>query len=920
MISYKSIRADVSQEMSYVYEKVKQYDNLSRKYRIMITDKGNMVSLKGNEAIRIRMWADGESAPYIDDWLDEPWENGYPILIMTSRMLSKVGKVKYEFVIQEPGSPAVISTRQQNLLIQKSLIDYDGIIASEDFDVLSHLIGQATTIPDLINDINVSLEDVSNKISEVNSTMAEYERQMQTYATEYEEMKTDMQDVIDALHIYMDNVENAAASSATLSRSWAVGNTNSRDGEDANNSKYYSDQSKTYSEASKASADRAEQYAGRVDPKNLSQINAVDSSGLLGTVGATVTGQKLSDEISNRVATKLLQKSEFNTSMSSIDLQLAQKANQTDLNVTNANIALKANKTDLDIQKNRIDNILALPVGTDNAETADIRIGADGINYPSAGNAVRTQLTGLGNQLPLVNPLFKYYSSFSAKRYDNTSKTFVNATNILSLITPIALSYDIVIRVKSGYQFAIFYWEGIDTTGGYTSISSYTTTTRTIKAGSYFTLSFSQVANGTITIAELSNIYSDKVTDLNESTNFSITTINTNLAVINENNNKIFTLYGLFKAKRYDVNIKAFVDVNYQLSIITPIAASDDITVRVKSGYQFIVLYWDSTDTSAGFTSNSGWTTAEKIIRKDALFTLSLSKVNNTTIVSNEISNLYCDTFEDIKDEMVDIKNEIVDIKDEISDTNSLFDNLQKNNLYAAFRKVGVIGDSYSSVRLYDVDSNGTITSAGDVAFYSWGKFLERKSGMSYNIFAKGGLETSQWLTDADKGYPVASLHENLCQAYIIFLGINDSSRHNNSYIGSTNDINMSDPDLNANSFYGNYAKIIQKMKELVPKVKFFLITMPVTTQTGLGDRVAYNDAIRILANIFDNVYLIDLQVNYYDIFNNEFFNVNTINGHWTPPAFQYMAEIIASEISKIMYNNPTEFALIEFIGNGYLS
>lgn len=77
MISYKAIRADVSQEMSYVYEKVKQYDNLSRKYRIMITDKGNMVSLKGNEAIRIRMWADGESTPYVDKWLDDPQRRTY---------------------------------------------------------------------------------------------------------------------------------------------------------------------------------------------------------------------------------------------------------------------------------------------------------------------------------------------------------------------------------------------------------------------------------------------------------------------------------------------------------------------------------------------------------------------------------------------------------------------------------------------------------------------------------------------------------------------------------------------------------------------------------------------------------------------------------------------------------------------------
>lgn len=199
MISYKTIRADVSQEMSYVYEKVKQYDNLSRKYRLMITDKGNMVQLKGNEAIRLRMWADGESTPYVDDWLKEAWEDGYPILIFSSEMLSKIGKVKFEFVIQEPGSPATISTRQQNLLIQKSLIDYDGLIASEDFDVLSHLIGQALIIPDLINDFNTSQEEINQLIIQIHNDMSNYQSQ-------FAEMQTNVADLIQSTETYIQQL------------------------------------------------------------------------------------------------------------------------------------------------------------------------------------------------------------------------------------------------------------------------------------------------------------------------------------------------------------------------------------------------------------------------------------------------------------------------------------------------------------------------------------------------------------------------------------------------------------------------------------------------------------------------------------------------------------------------------------------
>lgn len=124
--------------------------------------------------------------------------------------------------------------------------------------------------------INAAIEHVNQSASEVQNAAAETQRLNQKaegtlkradetvdYADEILE-----ETVRQAREILNDGAQHTkeAAESAKLSESWARGGTESRQGENTDNSMYYSQQAKTEAGRAKEEADRASQYSQIVAP------------------------------------------------------------------------------------------------------------------------------------------------------------------------------------------------------------------------------------------------------------------------------------------------------------------------------------------------------------------------------------------------------------------------------------------------------------------------------------------------------------------------------------------------------------------------------------------------------------------------------------------------------------------------------
>ena len=132
----------------------------------------------------------------------------------------------------------------------------------------------------------------------------------------------------------------------------------------------------------------------------------------------------------------------------------------------------------------------------------------------------------------------------------------------------------------------------------------------------------------------------------------------------------------------------------------------------------------------------------------------------------------------------------------------------------AMFEKIGCCGDSFTAGYLYDVPG---VPRAAYPAV-SWPASLGRLYGVKARAFAKPGATTASYLTDP-AGLPAAEAAEPQ-QLYVIALGLNDHTQ--GIPVGSIADIH-DDYNENPATFFGNYGRIIDRLRLHAPKAKFVL-------------------------------------------------------------------------------------------------
>lgn len=237
--------------------------------------------------------------------------------------------------------------------------------------------------------------------------------------------------------------------------------------------------------------------------------------------------------------------------------------------------------------------------------------------------------------------------------------------------------------------------------------------------------------------------------------------------------------------------------------------------------------------------------------------------------------------------------------------------------LFSIFTSIGIIGDSYASGEMQGYHSDGTGYNV-DMYEFSWGQQMAKMTGADVFNFSQGGQSARGWMKGNtartwDKNDIAGGAHSNKKGCYFIDFGRNDKVLvENNTYtagIGTVADINVTDYTLNADSFVGWYAQIIQALKQLDNRCFIFCIT---TANKNLY--ADYNAQVRNIVQFFtgQRVFLIDLET-YAGVPNSQPWYF--LRQHPSAAGYLFIAYEIMNYVDWIIRNNGATFIDTALVG-----
>lgn len=305
----------------------------------------------------------------------------------------------------------------------------------------------------------------------------------------------------------------------------------------------------------------------------------------------------------------------------------------------------------------------------------------------------------------------------------------------------------------------------------------------------------------------------------------------------------------------------------------------DIIEIYILSNEEFITRFTDNANNLSNITAISS--------DYPIYYKASANQGNLYSYTTNNNFIPFIEIF--TKDVKVGFDNLTTDIKNDLNN----FNNHTIDFGISLFNSAGACGDSFTHGTTGN--SNGDYISLGS----SWFDKMCNRSGIPFANYGIGGATTKSWLINPN-GLPKL-LQDTPKDFYFIGFGINDSSSLGINYLGTIYDI-TENYENNPDTFYGNYARIIEQILNYSPNAK--LVLLPIWYPWNHQYKSEFNNAIKSIANHYNIIYI--------DIFEDWFFNSSIYrdmtNSHPSPISYDGMSFAMERLLNKAIKNNYNYF------------